>query len=157
MHQERSVSQPLKGEKTGLRCRRNRKRSKRRSIFCPDHGCYLDSVSPKLTLYADNPEHLRQKGMSRKHALMLIAQETAVSLNGEWLEAFWCGHCQETKWYHVRRESSGAYSLSVAPRELWQQAQGVIHPNGNPSVGEFTRRNACMHGYHGMKQFQFVK
>ncbi|MEO1256229.1 MAG: hypothetical protein AAFY41_15275, partial [Bacteroidota bacterium] len=118
---------------------------------------YLDSVSPKRTLYADNPEHLRQKGVSRKNALLLIAQETAVALDGEWLEAFWCRHCQETKWYHVRRESSGAYSLSVAPRELWQQAQGVIHPHGNPSVGEFTRRSACMVGYQGMKQFQFIK
>ncbi|MDV3351392.1 hypothetical protein QGP82_22000 [Leptothoe sp. LEGE 181152] len=157
MHQERLITQQADSKRSNLRRHRNRKRSKRREIYCPEHGCYLDSVSPKRTLYADKPEHLRQKGVSRKNALMLIAQETTVALEGEWLEAFWCECCQETKWYHVFRESSGAYSLSVAPRELWQQAQGVIHPYGNPSVGEFTRRSACMVGYQGMKQFQFIK
>lgn len=153
MDQQKLTEQ--QGKRSGLR--RNRKRSKRRGIYCPEHGCYLDSVSPKRMLYADKPEHLRQKGISRKCALMLIVQETAVALHGEWLEAFWCPHCQETKWYHVRQEGNNTYSLSVAPRELWQQAQGVVHPQGNPSVGEFTRRSACMVGYQGIRQFSFVK
>ena len=157
MPQERLVTQQSDSKRSSLRRNRNRKRSKRRGIYCPEHGCYLDSVSPKRTLYADKPEYLRQKGVSRKNALMLIAQETAIALDGEWLEAFWCKYCQETKWYHVRRDSSGAYSLSVASRELWQQVQGVIHPHGNPSVGEFTRRSACMAGYQGMNQFYFIK
>lgn len=39
--------------------RRNRKRSKRRAIFCSIHSCYMDSVSQKHRLYADKSEHLR--------------------------------------------------------------------------------------------------
>ena len=135
---------------------RNRNRSKRRAIYCPIHGCYLDSVSPKRPLFADRAGQLQARGINRKNALLLIADQTAVLLEGEWLEAFWCHHCQETRWYHVRKTKDHAYSLSVAPRELWLQAQGVIHPQGNPSVGEFTRRQARMGGTLGMKQFNFV-
>lgn len=142
---------------TGSRHRRNRKRSKRREIYCPEHGCYLDSVSPKRSLYADRPEHLRKHGVSRKHASMLIAEKTAVALTEEWLEAFWCGHCYETKWYHVHRDIIGNYSIAVATRELWDRVQGVIHPYGNPSVGEYSRKHACMSAYHIMRQTRVVE
>ena len=62
--------------------RRNRKRSKRRSIYCPRHGCYIDSVSQKHRLYADKAEHLRDRGMSRKAAVRVMASYTTVPL--EW-------------------------------------------------------------------------
>ncbi|MGB3300301.1 MAG: hypothetical protein WBA76_18720 [Phormidesmis sp.] len=94
--------------------------------------------------------------MSRKHASMLLSQEAAVGLTSEWLEAFWCGHCYETKWYYVRRNDEGEYRVDVATREQWQQAQGVIHPYGNPSVGEYSRRHSCMSLYHTMKQTQLA-
>jgi hypothetical protein len=45
------------------RCDRNRKRSKRRAIYCPIHGCYLDSASRKYTIYADKVHHLQQHGV----------------------------------------------------------------------------------------------
>lgn len=140
----------------GERRRRNRKRSKRRGIYCLEHGCYLDSVSPKRPLYADRPEHLRKHGISRKNASMMIATKTAVALTEEWLEAFWCGDCYETKWYHVHRDNRGNHCVAVATRELWERAQGVISPYGNPSVGEFSRRHACMSVYHTMNQRQLV-
>lgn len=124
------------------RCARNRKRSKRRAIYCPEHGCYLDSVSQKYRLYTESAETLRARGMNRLSALMLVASQTAVLLEGEWLEAFWCDQCQETRWYHVRKTSDREYQIQPAPRELWSQASGVIHPEGNPSVGEFTRRQS---------------
>ena len=139
------------------RRKRNRKRSKRRGIYCPEHGCYLDSMSPKQKLYADRPEQLRQRGMSHKKASLLIGQETAVPLANEWLEAFWCECCQETKWYHVCKKEDGEYSVFVAERDLWKQVQGVIHPEGNASVGEFTRKHSRLHGYLGMKQYSFAK
>lgn len=125
------------------RCDRNRKRSKRRAIYCPTHGCYLDSASQKYSLYADRVEHLRQHGVGRRSALMLMATQTAVVLNNEWLEAFWCKECQTIEWYHVRH-SVRTYQITVAPSQLWQRAIGVNHPEGNPSVGEFTRRQARM-------------
>lgn len=132
------------------RCDRNRKRSKRRAIYCPIHACYLDSVSPKYPLFADQAGQLQQRGLNRKSALMLIATQTAVPLQGEWLEAFWCEQCQETNWYHVSRKAGEqTYTVRLAPAALWQQAQGVTSPYGNPSVSEFTRRQSRMLSYSG--------
>ncbi|NEO36134.1 MAG: hypothetical protein F6J90_07270 [Moorea sp. SIOASIH] len=135
------------------RCQRNRKRSKRRAILCPIHGCYLDSVSQKYRLFADRPGQLQQRGVKQKYALMLIASKTTVALEGEWLEAFWCSECEETKWYHVCKSGDRIYKVSLAPAELWQQVTGVIDPNGNSSVGEFTRRQSKRIGFYGVKDF----
>jgi len=123
------------------RCDRNRKRSKRRAIYCLVHGCYLDSVSPKYSLYADDSEELEKRGIGKQNAHLLLATKTTVPLNGEWLEAFWCQECQNTKWYRVKKHFA-TYSVVRASAELWQKAMGVINPEGNPSVGEFTRRYA---------------
>ncbi|MEH2078340.1 MAG: hypothetical protein V7K57_28760 [Nostoc sp.] len=138
------------------RCDRNRKRSKRRDIYCPNHGCYLESRSQKYQLFADRAGQLQQRGMSRRSALMLVASQTTVSIGGEWLEAFWCDRCQQTIWYHVCKSNERTYKICVAPQELWQQVTGVINPEGNPSVGEFTRKQAKMLNYHNIKDFQFV-
>jgi hypothetical protein len=124
------------------RCDRNRKRSKRRAIYCPIHHCYLDSVSQKYPLFTDRAGQLQQRGMNRRDALLLIADRTAVPLQGEWLEAFWCNRCQKTKWYHVCKKGDCAYTVSTASKELWCQVSGIIHPSGNPSVSEFTQRQA---------------
>jgi hypothetical protein len=137
------------------RCDRNRKRSKRRAIHCPMHGCYIESMSQKYRLFADKAGQLQQRGVNRRDALMLVAAKTTVPLDGEWLEAFWCQECQQTKWYHVRKRESH-YEMSLAPAELWQQATGVIQPDGNPSVGEFTRRQSRMLNFKGVKDFGFV-
>ncbi len=138
------------------RCDRNRKRSKRRAIYCPIHGCYIDSVSQKYKMFADQAGQLQQRGMSRRNALMLVANQSTVLIEGEWLEAFWCEECQQTTWYHIRKCGDRSYEISVAPQELWQQVTGVIDSLGNPSVGEFTRKSARQVGYQGLKGFQFV-
>ncbi len=144
------------------RCERNRKRSKRRAIYCLIHGCTLDSAGPKYYLFADRAGQLQQRGVSRRNALMLVANQTTVMLSGEWLEAFWCKECQETRWYHVRKQEeaeasrAAAYHLSLAPQELWQQVSGVIHPNGNPSVSEFSRRQARTLRHDRIKDFKFT-
>jgi hypothetical protein len=138
------------------RCDRNRKRSKRRSIYCPIHQCYLHSVSQKYPIYADRAEQLQERGVGRRYALLAVATQTTITLSGEWLEAFWCDECQSTQWYHVRRLEGNAYEISLAPAELWQQAIGVISPKGNPSVGEFTKQQARMVTYNKVSQFHFV-
>ncbi|RUT07188.1 hypothetical protein DSM106972_024490 [Dulcicalothrix desertica PCC 7102] len=138
------------------RCDKNRKRSKRRAIYCPIHGCYIDSVSQKYKLYVDKPGQLQQRGVSRLNALILVATQTAVALDGEWLEAFWCTHCQKTEWYYVKKLDNQIFDISLAPSDLWQQAIGVTNPDGNPSVGEFTRRQARMNSCRSMKDFVFV-
>lgn len=121
------------------RCDQNRKRSKRRSIYCPIDGCYLHSVSQKYSLFA-NVDLLKQKKVSRKNTN--LAPESTVNLKGEWLEAFWCDRCQKTQWYHVQKLNDSTYKVSVATAQIWQQAVGVAHTEGNPSVSEFTRKNA---------------
>lgn len=88
---------------------------------------------------------------------MLVAHQSAVLLTGEWLEAFWCEQCQTTQWYHVYKMGDRAYEVVVAPPELWQQVQGVIDPKGNPSVGEFTRRQSRMSSDRQIKDFSFVR
>jgi hypothetical protein len=124
------------------RCNRNRNRSKKRAIYCPIHGCYLNSASQKYPLFADSAGQLQQRGMSRRSAMMLVQNKTTVSLQGEWLEAFWCEECQQTKWYHLKKAHEGKYIVSVAPNGLWQQVDGVSSGGGNPSVSEFTQRQS---------------
>lgn len=136
------------------RCDKNRKRSKRRGIYCPVHGCYLHSVSQKHALYADKVEHLQQQGVCKRSAQMLIANQSVVVLSAEWLEAFWCDFCAETVWYHVRKFDT-TYQISAVPQELWQRAIGTIDAEGNPSVGEFTRRSAKMTAYKTSERFKF--
>ena len=138
------------------RCDRHRNRSQRRPIRCPIDQSLLDSVSPKYPLYADKAEQLQQRGLSRKRALSLMAAKTTVPLEGEWLEAFWCSHCQQRNWFHVQRLNPSTYNLSLAPGTLWQQVSGVIHPHGNPSVGEFTSRQARLVTFGGLKDFQRI-
>ncbi len=148
----------MKEVKLLRRCDRNRKRSKRRAIYCPVHECYLHSVSQKYKLFASHPAQLQKKGIGRQNALILIASQTAVLLEDEWLEAFWCDECQETKWYHVKKNGKSkhrnvgrtCYSISVAPPHLWEQAVGVDESRGNPSVSEFTSRHARMLSYKNL-------
>jgi hypothetical protein len=128
------------------RCNRNRKRSKRRGIFCPNHECYLESLSKKYSLFADQVEQLRDRGINRQKAQILLANRTTVALSGEWLEEFWCSACQCRNWYYVRLQGD-QYQVSLAPRELWRQVSGVIDPLGNVSVGEFTRNSARRNDY----------
>ncbi|MEM8602394.1 MAG: hypothetical protein AAGF24_00975 [Cyanobacteria bacterium P01_H01_bin.121] len=136
---------------------RNRKRSKRRAIYCPVHNCYLDSASPKYPLFADKPGQLQERGLGRQPAQLVVDTYGSVMLQGEWIEAFWCKLCDRTEWYHVRLYSNRTYQVQIAPPELWQQAVGVIHPSGNPSVSEFTRRISRMNRVHGLKSFNFMK
>jgi hypothetical protein len=147
----------IKEVKLQKRCDRNRKRSKRRQIFCPRHGCYVTSVSQKHYLFADTPEQLNVRGVSKLTSKLLLNASTTVALSGEWLEGFWCEQCQEVSWYHVHKNEGGRYKVSIAPQPLWQKASGVIDPKGNPSVGEFTRRMSRLTTYQGVKEFSAVK
>lgn len=66
---------------------------------------------------------------------MLVATKTTALLEDEWLEAFWCDECQETKWYHVKKVDVSniqaksvciSYKVSVASRSDWQQSISAI-------------------------------
>lgn len=136
-----SASSPTPAPEESRRCDRNRRRSKRRAIYCLEHRCLMDSVSPKHPLYAVSVAQLRQSGIPRKQALTLMSSHETIPLFDQWIECFWCPQCQRREWYHVRKLER-SYLVSIAPPELWQRATGTINPDGNPSVGEFTRRQA---------------
>lgn len=89
------------------RCDRNRKRSKRRAIYCPIHQCYLQSVSRKFPLLALHQD-------DRSDPVQMITEAIA-SVKEEWLEAFWCEECQESRWYHVKHKNFGNNCTHQAP------------------------------------------
>ena len=131
----------------GIASRLNR--LQRRAIFCPIHGCPIDSVSQKYSLFADHIQQLQDRGISKRHASLLLSDRTTVSLTGEWVESFWCDHCQKTEWYHVKRstvlgKSQSQYDVSLVSPEVWQHVTGVMDVHGNPSVSAFTLRHSRM-------------
>jgi hypothetical protein len=79
-----------------------------------------------------------------------------VPLHDEWLEAFWCEGCATTSWWHVKRHEPLLYSLQPVSRDLWELASGVIRPEGNPTVSQFTRRQARAAGVTGMRQYRYL-
>lgn len=122
------------------RCERNRRRSHRRDIRCPLHGCLIESVSQKYPLHAENPEQLLEQGIGGCRAARALLGRGAVGLENLWLEAFWCPECQQTDWYQVKKCTQG-YVLAAVPPQLWKQAGSTCDPSrGNPSVSVFTLR-----------------
>jgi hypothetical protein len=138
--------------------KRSRKRSKRRELLCPRHPEQrLFSVSAKYHLYVTEVGQLMLRGLSKRRSDELLAAFNRVlPLNGEWLECFWCDHCQNSSWWHVKRHEALDYSLSPVPRELWEQATGVIRVEGNPTVSDFSRRQARATGVTGLRQYNFI-
>ncbi len=140
------------------RCERNRKRSKRRAIYCPEHGCLVDSVSPKFPLFADSAGQLQVRGMGSKMSrLVLAAYRDVVPLVGEWLEAFWCPECQSSQWFHVKKVGDRDYEVCFAPDSLWKNASKVIDPHRNPSVSEYSFRASRGYSAYGVKGFNALK
>lgn len=137
---------------------RPRRRASRRELHCPLHPEQkLFSVSAKHHLYVTDVGQLMLRGLSKRRAdELLAAYRRVLPLTDEWIEAFWCDACACTSWWHVKRHDRHDYSLSKVPRELWEQATGVIRVEGNPTVSQFSRRQARAGGVHGMRQYRFL-
>lgn len=138
--------------------RNSRRRPRRRDLRCPLHPeKKLFSVSPKHHLYLTDSGQLILKGMSKRKAdEVLAAYNNVLSLTDEWLECFWCEDCQSSTWWHVKRIAPLKYSLGSVSQELWEQASGVIRPEGNPTVSQYTRRNARFGGIQGLRQYRYL-
>jgi hypothetical protein len=135
-----------------------RSRPARRRLLCPLHPeAQLLSVSPKISLYVTELGQLLARGHSRSTAGSLLhAYRSVVPLENEWLEGFWCEACQQTTWWHVQRHDRVQHSLRPISRELWQQASGLILPEGNPTVSDYSRRQARAGGVQGLSQFRYL-
>lgn len=93
---------------------RNRKRSKRRAIFCPIHLGYLESRSPKYKVPAcqeKDDDAVQIDGAADEAAPFLC----------EWVESFWCPECQVKSWYHVKESLPRCYEVVLASADLCQQ------------------------------------
>jgi len=115
------------------------------------------SVSPKHHLYVTDVGQLMLRGLSKRRADELLeAYRRVLPLSNEWIECFWCDDCASTHWWHVTRHDRYDHSLSPVPRELWEQATGVIRVEGNPTISQFSRRQARASGVHGLRQYRFL-
>jgi hypothetical protein len=137
---------------------RPRRRARRRELRCPLHPEQkIFSVSPKHHLYLTDVGQLMLRGLSKRRAdELLAAYRRVLPLTNEWIECFWCDDCACNTWWHVQRHGRHDYSLNKVPRELWEQATGVIRTEGNPTVSQFSRRQARASGVHGMRQYRFL-
>ena len=122
--------------------RRNR-RPKRRELFCPGHPDQrIEGNGKKHFLHLLSPEELKARGMRHKTAQLVIQAHPVLVLSNEWLEELFCPQCGSSRWCHITRIDRVVHQLRWAPRELWQQVAHVDPTSPNPSVSEYTRRNA---------------
>lgn len=80
--------------------------------------------------------------MGDKRARLVMQAYPVLVLSNEWLEELFCQSCGQKTWCHVTRLASGDLQVSWAKRELWQQVAHVDPLQANPTVSEFTRRQA---------------
>jgi hypothetical protein len=122
---------------------RQRGRRRARQLFCPAHPEQrISGDGRRYLLHLLTPEELRQRGMGDKRARLVIQSYPVLVLHNEWLEELHCPTCGLSRWCHVVRREDSSFAVRWAPRELWEQVAHVDPLVPNPSVGEFTRRQA---------------
>ncbi len=135
--------QPTGEERTERSQPRKRSRSRPRELFCPAHPDQrLMGQGKKYFLHLLSPEELKQRGMTDKKARLVIQAYPVLVLSNEWLEELFCAECGGSRWCHVIRHDRVLHTVRWAPRELWEQVAHVDPVVANPSVSEFSRREA---------------
>ena len=125
--------------------RRNR-RPKKRELWCPAHPEQrIEGNGKKYFLHLLTPEQLKARGMPDKKAKLVIQAFPVLVLSNEWLEELFCPQCGTSRWCHVTKHDRVQHTVRWAPQELWMQVAHVDPVVANPTVGEFTRREARRH------------
>jgi len=136
-------SGPLAEQDKTRQSKRQRGRRRKCPMFCPAHPEQrVSGNGRRYFLHLLTPEELRQRGMTDKRARLVIQAYPVLVLNNEWLEELYCPCCGCNRWCHVTRQQDHSFVVRWAPRELWEQVAHVDPLVPNPSVGEFTRRQA---------------
>ena len=137
-------TQPPQQQQPGRRPKgRQRGRQRARQLFCPAHPEQrISGDGRRYLLHLLTSEELRQRGMGDKRARLVIQSYPVLVLHNEWLEELHCPTCGLSRWCHVVRREDSSFAVRWAPRELWEQVAHVDPLVPNPSVGEFTRRQA---------------
>ena len=82
------------------------------------------------------------RGMCHNKAQLVIEAYPVLVLSNEWLEELFCPQCGSNRWCHVTKHDRVAHTVRWAPRELWEQVAHVDPLQANPTVSEFSRREA---------------
>lgn len=131
------------GNQLGQPARPRNRRPTRRLICCPAHPEQkLSGNGRKYYIHVLTAEELKSRGMGDKRARLVMQAYPVLVLSNEWLEELYCQRCGQKNWCHVTRLPSGKLQVSWAKRELWQQVAHVDPLQPNPTVSEFTRRQA---------------
>ena len=134
------------------------RRPRRRQLFCPAHPEQrIEGNGKKYFLHLLCPEELKARGMSDKRAKLVINAYPVLVLSDEWLEELFCPQCGSSRWCHVVKVDRVEHSVRWAPRELWQQVAHVDPLVANPTVSEYTRREARrprLHRADGQRFFE---
>ena len=120
-----------------------RRRSRKRELFCPAHPDQLLAGGGKrYYLHLLTAEELRQRGMQAGKAKLLISAHPVLTLSDEWLDELFCPKCGLARWCHMVRHNRVEHTVRWAPRELWEQVAHVDPLRANPSISDFSRREA---------------
>lgn len=120
-----------------------RRRPRGRELFCPAHTEQrIEGNGRKYFLHLLTPEQLRERGMNEKKARLVINAYPVLVLSNEWLEELFCPQCGGSQWCHVIKHDKQNHTVRWAPRDLWEQVAHVDPIHANPTVSEFTRREA---------------
>lgn len=119
------------------------RRPPRRQLACSAHpDQVLAGGGRKYFLHLLTADELHQRGMPPSRARQVIAAYPVFTLSDEWLEELFCPQCGQSRWCHVVRHDRVQHTVRWAPRELWQQVAHVHPLQANPSVSEFSQRQA---------------
>ena len=122
--------------------RRNR-HPKKRELFCPAHPEQrIQGNGKKYFLHLLQPEQLQRRGINAKKAQLILNAYPVLVLSDEWLEELFCPQCGSSRWCHVTKHDTVAHTVRWAPGELWEQVAHVDPTAPNPTVSDYTRRNA---------------
>ena len=122
---------------------RERRRSRKRELFCPAHpDQLLAGGGRRYFLHLLLAEELSKRGMPAATAKLLISAYPVYTLSNEWLEELFCPKCGMARWCHLVRHNRVEHTVRWAPRELWEQVAHVDPLRANPSISDFSRREA---------------
>ena len=122
--------------------RRNRS-PKKRELFCPAHPEQrIQGNGKKYFLHLLQPAQLQQRGINAKKAQLILNAYPVLVLSDEWLEELFCPQCGSSHWCHVIKHDQVTHTVRWAQRELWEQVAHVDPTAPNPTVSDYTRRNA---------------
>lgn len=125
---------------------RRTRRPKVRQLVCPVHqDQILRGNGKKYFLHLLSAEALQQRGMAAKTARLVINAYPVFVLSNEWLEELFCEQCGSNHWSHITKHSPDQYSVRWAPQHLWEQVAHVDPSVANPTVSEYTRKQARRH------------